>query len=144
MAFDNFDEAWTNYESQMSLCKSAMAIFETKLALISAAASWTELRGAVFTAFTYFRNAFHFHSNYGNTPWVWNAHSSCLYYAWSESGVEPYVLTWPKLNECIYENDPVQGETFIQLIDAWRTAIWNEPFYEADYAELVRRFAKWL
>jgi len=59
---------------------------------------------------------------------------------WSASGAEPSEVTMDAVLLAMLTAQPDELKRFIGLVDAYRSALWNEPFNAAFYAALARGF----
>lgn len=61
---------------------------------------------------------------------------------WPTAG-DPYELTMSSIIIAMYGANRQEYTDFVGIEDAYRQALWNQPFNKAYFAELARGFAEW-
>lgn len=135
MAFTNFDEAWFTCNATFAGCQTNMVnLYNEKLGIVAGISLGT-LISHTRKCFNYIYNAVNGHVGFNwLSPIDESWHMMALYYAGQGAVDMDGILN------AMLQADYEQLQMFIGIEDAFRSAIWNQPFNSEFYAALARGF----
>lgn len=136
MAYTSFTQAWNDYVLTYAQERTSYTNVTTAIAGINGAATWQELRGYTYTACVYLRNWLLLHGRTQFPTWQESSYYSALYFA-GQGGAS---ITMADILNAMLQAEYDELTQFVGIEDAYRSAIWDQPFNAEFYAALARGF----
>lgn len=137
MAYANFAAAWADFIADVPAYVTARQNFGPNLTTWSAATTVFQLRVAGSALFSLLYTMINQHTQLDvATQWQDAAHYAALWYA----GQGGAAVTMDEILTAMLTAEYDQLQKFIGIEDAYRSAIWDQPFNAEFYAALARGF----
>ena len=135
MAFTNFDDAWATCNNTFAGCQTNMVNLYNEMSNLAIQTTITGVRNSAKKCFNYIYNAVNGHVGFNWLDPIQNSwHMMALYYAGQGS------VDMDGLLNAMLLADYEQLQKFVGISDAYRCAIWDQPFNSEFYAALARGF----
>lgn len=136
MPFTNFTTAWNQWNSiyigvvnEFNWCNADLDTLAVQTTIVGVR-TWT------YAALIHLRNMVAAHINGLGPDSTWSSHYMATYYAWRESGG----VDMDSILNAMLTAEYDQLQKFIGIEDAYRSALWDQPFNAEFYAALANGF----
>ena len=136
MAYTSFNQAWADYVLTYAQEQNSYSVINTNITAINNSTTLAGLRGATSTAISTLRNWLLLHGRTQFATWQESSYYSALYFA-GQGGAS---ITMADILTAMLTAEYDQLQQFIGIEDAYRSAIWDQPFNAAFYAALANGF----
>lgn len=136
MPFTNFTTAWNSWKGMYVGMVNEYTWCSDDLTTLGGQTTITGVRNYAYAAIVHLRNMVAAHINGLGPDQTWSSHYMAEYYAWFESAA----VDMNAIINCMLAANFDQLTKFVGIEDAYRSALWNQPFNADFYAALARGF----
>lgn len=138
MAYTSFTEAWNAYVVTYGQEKTSYTTVTNAIEGINNSTTWTTLRSWTATLGSALRNWILLHGRTQWPTWQESSYYSALYFA-GQGGAS---ITMADILTAMLRAEYEELQQFVGIEDAYRSAIWEQPFNAEYYAALARGFMR--